>query len=144
MQRANLPDGDPMRTKVLVIDDDLPSGDVLKWAMEAMGHEVHLALGGADAFKEILSFVPDVVLCDITMPGMNGYEVCERMKANPRLSRTLFIAQTGLDSAASKQRSFQAGFNYHLVKPIDINALLELVFLEKMHHLQECGGQAGQ
>jgi CheY-like chemotaxis protein len=126
-----------MREKVLVIDDDVQSGTVLKCAMEAMGHEVHLAFCGEDALEDIQTYVPDVVLCDINMPGITGYEVCKKMKIDSRLRETLFVAQTGLDSAVSKERSTQAGFKYHLVKPIDINALLELVFLEKMQRTED-------
>jgi len=124
-----------VQEKILVVDDDLPSGTVLKWAMEAMGHEVRLADSGEAALDAIQSFIPDVVLCDINMPGITGYEVCKRMKMDPHLRKTLFVAQTGLSTEESKQLSIQAGFKYHLVKPIDINGLLELVFFEKMAHL---------
>jgi CheY-like chemotaxis protein len=128
-----------VQEKILVIDDDVPSCAVLKLAMEAMGHEVFLAISGEAALDAIQSFIPDVVLCDINMPGIKGYEVCIQMKTDPRLDKTLFIAQTGLSSAESTQLSIQAGFKYHLVKPIDINALLELVFFEKMNHLAIVG-----
>ena len=121
-----------MHEKVLVIDDHFDSGQTLKWAMEAMGHEVRFATNGEEALAETASFIPDVVLCDINMPRMKGYEVCERMQRDPRLKHTLFVAQTGLSSSESKTLSTKAGFKYHLVKPIDINELLELVFMEKM------------
>ena len=120
-----------MATEILVVDDDLPSGKVLKCAMEAAGHEVCLAIDGESALAQINDFIPEVVLCDINMPGIQGYEVCDRMKADPRLSQTIFIAQTGLASSESKLLSSQAGFQHHLVKPIDINELLELVFIER-------------
>ncbi len=120
-----------MREKVLVVDDDLSSGKAMMWAMEAMGHEVRLVQDGHSALHEIRDFVPDIVLCDIKMPGMLGYEVCEKMRADTRLRKTLFIAQTGLDSPLSKQRSLESGFAYHLIKPVDVNALLELVYLER-------------
>jgi CheY-like chemotaxis protein len=119
-----------MSAKVLVVDDDLPSGQTMMWAMQAMGQEVRMVQDGRSALHAIQTFVPDVVLCDINMPGMLGYEVCRKMKGDPRLKHTLFIAQTGLDSARSRELSRQAGFQYHLVKPIDINALLEIVYLE--------------
>jgi CheY-like chemotaxis protein len=120
-----------MGEKVLVVDDDPPSGKTMMWAMEAMGHEVHLVHDGRSALHEILDFVPGVVLCDIKMPGMLGYEVCEKMKADARLKDTLFIAQTGLDSPLSRRKSLESGFAYYLVKPVDVNALLELVYLER-------------
>lgn len=120
-----------MHEKVLVVDDDLPSGKTMMWAMEAMGHEVRLVQDAQSALDVIRSFTPDIVLCDIRMPGMQGYELCERMKGNPFLKDTLFIAQTGLASPQSRRRALSAGFDHHMVKPIDINALLELVYLER-------------
>lgn len=120
-----------MREKVLVIDDDLPSGQVMMWAMEAMGHNVHLVQDATSALQEIDDFIPGVILCDIQMPGMSGHELCAKMKADPRLKDTLFIAQTCLDSPQSKRKSRECGFAYHMVKPIDINALLELVYLQR-------------
>ena len=120
-----------MPEKVLVVDDDLPSGKTMMWAMQAMGHEVHVVQDGCSALYEIQQFIPDVVLCDIQMPGMLGYEVCEKMKADARLRDTLFIAQTGLSSEQSRERSRKAGFHHHMVKPIDINELLEVVYLER-------------
>lgn len=119
-----------MQGKILVIDDDFASGQTMLWAMEAMGHRVRVVQDGYSALYEVRQFIPDVVLCDIKMPGMTGYEVCKRMKEDPRLKNTLFIAQTGLTSEQCKQRSMEAGFDHHMIKPVDVNALLELVFLE--------------
>ena len=119
-----------MKTKVLVIDDNLPAGETLKWVMEAAGHEVCLATNGVTALSKIRDFIPDVVLSDISMPKMDGYETCKRMRQDPRLKNTLFIAQTGLDSAHSRRLSQEAGFKHHLIKPVDANHLLELVFFE--------------
>ena len=120
-----------MCEKILVIDDDLPSGQALMWALEAKGHEVYLFQDGTHALNKIKKFVPDVVLCDICMPEMMGYEVCKKMKADRRLKDTLFIAQTGIDSDVGIQRAFDSGFDYHMVKPVDINALLELINEER-------------
>lgn len=116
-----------MRENIFVIDDDLPSGQAMMWALEAKGHEVYLFQDGARAINKIKKFVPSVVLCDICMPEMMGYEVCKKMKKGRRLKNTLFIAQTGIDSAVGIQRAFDSGFDCHMVKPIDINALLELI-----------------
>lgn len=120
-----------MREKILVIDDDLPSGQALMWALEAKGHEVYLFQDGTHALNKTKKFVPTVVLCDICMPEMMGYEVCKKMKADWRLRNTLFIAQTGIDSDSGIQRAFDSGFDFHIVKPIDINALLKLINEER-------------
>ncbi len=107
----------------------------MMWAMQAMGHEVHVVQDGRSALHEIRKLVPDVVLCDLQMPGMLGYEVCEKMREDTRLSETLFIAQTGLTSEQAMRRSREAGFDHHMVKPIDINALLELVYLDRLRKM---------
>ena len=120
-----------MQEKVLVIEDYLPSAQALQWAMEAIGHEVQVASDGKGAIAQSETFVPDIVLCDIKLPDMSGYEICKQMRANPKFHNTLFLAQTGLADRASKQRSSKAGFHYHLVKPIDINKLFELVYLDR-------------
>lgn len=122
-----------MKTKVLVIDDNMPSAQILKWMMEAAGHEVCIATNGVTALSKIRDFVPDVVLSDINMPKLDGYETCKRMKEDRRLKHTVFIAQTGLSSKRAQQLSSQAGFKHHLVKPIDPNLLLELVFTETIN-----------
>ena len=119
-----------MKTKVLVIDDNIPSAETLKWMMEAAGHEVCMATNGVTALSRLRDFIPDVVLSDISMPKLDGYELCKLMKKDARLRNTLFIAQSGLSSDHAKHLSAQAGFKYHLVKPVDPNHLLELVFAE--------------
>ena len=119
-----------MKMKVLVIDDNIPSAETLKWMMEAAGHEVRMATNGVTALSRIHDFIPDVVLSDISMPKLDGYELCKVMKKDVRLRNTLFIAQSGLSSEHAKRLSAQAGFKYHLVKPVDPNQLLELVFAE--------------
>ena len=120
-----------MKANVLVIDDNYDSAKTLQWVMEAAGHNVCLATNGVTALSQLNDFIPDIVLCDINMPKLDGYETCERMKKDARLKDTLFIAQTGLSSANSKRLSAKAGFHYHFVKPVDINELLELVYLKR-------------
>ena len=129
-----------MKEKILIIDDNIDAADILKIAMLAMGHETKIAYNGAAALKMIRDFVPDVVLCDINMPHIQGYEVCMKMHEDPRLARTLFIAQTGLDSDRAKELTALAGFKYHLVKPVDINQLLEIITLD--HFAKEQQRQA--
>jgi len=73
------------------------------------------------------SFVPDVVLLDLGMPAMNGYETCLTMREDRRLKDTLFIAQTGLGTEATSNLTTLAGFHYHLVKPLDMGQLKSLL-----------------
>lgn len=113
--------------KILVIDDNVPSADTLMWALQAMGHDVRVAYNGVVALEKIIDFVPDVVLCDITMPRFNGYDICRRMRADARLAHTLFIAQTGLSSPQVSKLTADAGYHHHLVKPIDLKTLQMLM-----------------
>ena len=88
-----------------------------------------MALNGPTAIELAKSFCPDVVLCDIGMPEMNGYEVCQTMHKEPVLQNTTFIALTGWGQKEQIERSKEAGFDYHLVKPLDINALKNILLL---------------
>ena len=103
-----------MNGKILFIDDDIASGKVINWAMEGLGHHVRIASDGASALKMIDDYVPNVVVCDITMPGLDGYQVCKAMKTDPRLADTLFIAQTGWNTPEREKLSKEAGFDHHL------------------------------
>lgn len=112
---------------ILIVDDNEASAKTLGWMMELLEHNVKLAHDGADAIETAKSFVPDVVLLDIGLPGMNGYEVCSAMRLLPCLESAVFIAQTGWGQNEHRQRSKEAGFHYHLVKPIDMDELQKLI-----------------
>ncbi len=109
--------------RILVIDDNIASAKTMSWLLEFSGHEVRYAYDGKDAINIAKSFSPDVVLLDIGLPVMNGYEICKTMKAEPLLKNTIFIAQTGWGQEEHKRLSKEAGFDYHLVKPLDIQEL---------------------
>jgi two-component system CheB/CheR fusion protein len=114
-------------TRVLVVDDNEPSALSLTWAMEMFGYEVRTCYDGKSAVQEAGRFDPDVVLLDLGMPIMGGLEACKCLRANPAHNDTLVIAQTGWGDRAMCQKTLEYGFNHHLVKPIDINRLLELM-----------------
>lgn len=116
-----------MSGEILVIDDNVDSGNLMMWLLESAGHHVRRTKDGKSALEMIQDYVPDVVISDIMMPSINGYEVCLAMKANPNLSNTLFIAHTGWETTERKRLSKQAGFDYHLVKPVKTNVLLEII-----------------
>lgn len=118
-----------MSSKVLFIDDDAVSGKIINWAMEGLGHQIRIATDGADALEMVEDYIPDIVICDITMPGMDGYQVCKAMKENPSLANTLFIAQTGWNTPERIKLSEKAGFDHHLTKPVDVNDLLQILCL---------------
>lgn len=114
--------------RVMVVDDNEASAQTLGWAIELSGHEVKIETSSEKALTIARDFMPQIVLLDIGMPGMNGYELCKMMKQIPGLEQTIFIAQTGWGQEKHRQLSREAGFDHHLVKPVDIKTLQETVF----------------
>jgi len=119
----------PHHYRILVVDDNEACAITTMWTMEMLGHTVQMALDGPTAIELAKSFHPDIVLLDIGLPGMNGYEICQAMRKEPVLQNTIFIAQTGWGKKEHRERSKEAGFNYHLVKPVDIEVLKNVLFL---------------
>lgn len=119
--------GQPRSLEVLVVDDNADSALTMSLALEMHNHHVRVVHSGQEAINAATVKSPDVVLMDIGMPEMNGYEACRAMKKLPGLERTIFIAQTGWDSPEHRQESKDAGFSYHLVKPVQLRELVELV-----------------
>jgi len=117
------PDQPQGALKVLVVDDNRESARTLGQLIELLGHQASVAFDGAAALALVEREVPDLVLMDIGMPGMNGYEVCQRMKQIPALADTVLVAQTGWGEKRHNVLSQEAGFDQHLVKPIDLQAL---------------------
>ena len=131
---ATLPDeistGDKSHSyRILVVDDDKNCAQTAMWLLEMLGHIAQMAMDGRTAIELAKSFHPDVVLCDIGMPGMNGYVICKAMRKEPVLQNTLFVAQTGWGQKEHRERSKEAGFDYHLVKPIDIEMLKNILLV---------------
>ncbi|MGX2029552.1 ATP-binding protein [Methylocaldum gracile] len=112
---------------VLVVDDNVSSADSLSTLLEAYGYQVQVAYDGKEALDRGRERAPDVVLLDIGMPQMDGYEVARRMREDPRLTGTRLIAISGYGQEEDRQRSREAGFDHHLVKPVDIDVLLDLL-----------------
>ena len=120
-------EGETRPAKILVADDNQPSAMTLSWAMEAFGHEVHTCYNGREAVEEARTFHPDVVLLDIGMPVMDGLEACRAMRAQPGMATTLIIAQTAWSDSETRDKSAAAGFNFHMVKPVDLDEVERLV-----------------
>jgi signal transduction histidine kinase len=113
--------------RILVVDDLAASAETLMTLLEMEGFEVKVASEGMAALKIAEDFRPDVVLLDIGLPGMNGFEVANRLRAQPECRDALLIALTGYGEAESRSRSVQAGFDFHMVKPADVNLLLSML-----------------
>src|SRR5579884_103167 len=107
-----------LAARVLVVDDNEDAATIMAEALEALGHSVEVATGGAQALVRAESFSPDVVLLDLSMPEMDGYEVARRLRASQKAPR--IIALTGWTNEVSRVRSREAGFDQHLVKPVTL------------------------
>jgi CheY-like chemotaxis protein len=115
--------------RVLIVDDNEASAKTLGWTLEMLGHDIRLAHEGNKAIETAKSYLPHVILLDIGLPGMNGYEICKVLRLFPELEKTVIVAQTGWGQKEHLLRSKEAGFNHHLVKPISIETL-EKIFAE--------------
>ncbi|HSI53983.1 MAG: response regulator [Ramlibacter sp.] len=114
-------------SRILVVDDLAASAETLMTLLEMEGFEVKIASEGTAALRLAEEFRPDVVLLDIGLPGMNGFEVAHRLRTLPGSRDALLIALTGYGEAESRLRSAQAGFDFHMVKPADVNLLLSML-----------------
>jgi DNA-binding response OmpR family regulator len=110
-----------------VVDDLAASAETLKTLLEMEGFDVRMTHDGAEALVIAREFRPGVVLLDIGLPGMNGFEVARGLRGQEESRDALLIALTGYGEAESRSRSQQAGFDHHLVKPADVNQLLALL-----------------
>ena len=107
------------RKRILIVDDNRDAGDSLGHLLRAMDAEVRVARDGAEALEAAMSYAPAVVLLDIGMPGLDGFEVARRLRAHGDTSDALLIALTGYGQREDRQRATEAGFDYYFVKPAD-------------------------
>jgi two-component system CheB/CheR fusion protein len=105
--------------RVLVVEDNLDTVHTLSMLLREMGHEVKFAINGYAGVDIARSFRPEFVFLDLGLPGMDGFEVCKRLKAEPGMEKTRIIAITGYAQDEYRKRSQEAGCEIHLVKPLD-------------------------
>jgi len=108
--------------RVLVVDDNVDAASMLDMLLRSLGHETRVAHEGTAALRVAEEFRPDIVLLDIGMPGIDGYEVARRLRASKNRPLRI-VAVTGWGQEADRERSREAGFDLHLVKPVDANEL---------------------
>lgn len=120
-------DSPPTTRRVLLIEDNLDAAETLAELLGLAGHEVETAHDGPAGFQKALSSRPDVVVCDIGLPGMNGYDVARAMRAEPSLAATVLVALTGYARPEDRQQALQAGFDHHLAKPLGLRELESLL-----------------
>jgi CheY-like chemotaxis protein len=116
-----------IKRRILVADDNLDAASSLGMLLEMMGHQVCIVHDGVKAVERAATFHPDIILLDLGMPQLNGYEACARIREQPSNKKTLIVALTGWTQDDKKQRSQQAGFDFHLIKPVELPALEKLL-----------------
>jgi CheY-like chemotaxis protein len=116
--------------RVLVVDDNVDAANMITVMLQHYGHQTETVYSAQSALEMAVEYRPDFVMLDIGLPGMDGYEVARRLRQISELKDTRLIAATGYGQDSDRQRSEEAGFDYHLVKPIDpekLQAVLELL-----------------
>jgi CheY-like chemotaxis protein len=113
--------------RLLIVDDLQDTADSLAALMRIKGHEVHTAYDGETAVEMAASARPEVIVLDIGLPKMNGYEVCRAVRELPNGDAIFIVALTGWGQPSDRQRTEDAGFDWHLVKPVDGEALANLL-----------------
>lgn len=126
--------------RILVIEDIQDAAETLRDLLELLGHEVEVALSGADGLDQARRFRPDVVLCDIGLPGMSGHEVATRLRQDPETASLHLIALTGYGTEEDRQRAAEAGFDLHLTKPVQPEHLQQVLAEVQPKRMRERSG----
>lgn len=113
--------------RVLVVDDNADCADSLAELLQCYGAETCVAYGGAAALEALERFRPDLALMDIGMPGMDGFETARAIRARPEGRDLVMVALTGWGRPSDRDQSREAGFDLHMVKPADVEALMALL-----------------
>ena len=113
--------------RIMIVDDNRDAADSLASLLELDGHETQVAYNGDTALKRAPQFRPALVLLDIGLPGMDGYEVARQLRAAPATAAAGLVAVTGYGRVEDERRTRDAGFDAHLVKPIDLACLERII-----------------
>jgi CheY-like chemotaxis protein/nitrogen-specific signal transduction histidine kinase len=115
------------RLRVLVVDDNVDTADSAALLLQTTGHDVRVSYSGQTCLEEAGALLPDVILLDIGLPEMDGYEVARHLRQHPELKNVKLVAMTGHGHDTDRHRSHAAGFDHHLVKPVDPEKLHEIL-----------------
>ncbi|MCW5889742.1 MAG: response regulator [bacterium] len=122
-----LPHGTTHGSRVLLVEDNADAADAVRMLLELLGHQVRVASDGPSALAQLAASLPDVVVLDIGLPGMDGYEVAQRIRADARTRHLPIVALTGYGRTEDATRAAASGIDRHLVKPVDPDALHALL-----------------
>jgi CheY-like chemotaxis protein len=118
-----------MKEHVLVVDDDPDTADATARLISGLGYEAVAAYGGEQAIEQAESFLPDMALIDLGMPGLNGFETVTRLRQQRGNQHVILVAVTGWTRDEDKQRAYECGFDLHVAKPMSLETLKELLAL---------------
>ena len=107
------------RRRIVVVDDNPDAANTLATILRMSGHEVHIATDGHSAIELAIRVRPEVMLLDIGLPGLDGFSVAKRLRAESSLAHMRIIAVTGIGDEGDRQRAMEAGIDQHLIKPVD-------------------------
>jgi len=130
-KRASEADNSAGQFRVMVVDDNVELAAVLGWIAEEAGYDTLVTHDGGSALDLAPQFKPDVIILDLGLPQIDGLQICRALRADPRLADVKIMAHTAKGDAASKEKTAQAGFDLHLVKPVDVSVLLQSLDLFK-------------
>jgi two-component system CheB/CheR fusion protein len=105
--------------RVLLIDDNIDAAESLAQLLSLSGHDARTAIDGASGLRAAVEFSPEVIFCDLGLPGMSGYEVAKSLRALPGGRELVLVALTGYGQPGDREKTARAGFDAHLVKPVD-------------------------
>ena len=125
------------RQRILVVDDNVDGAQSLALLLEVCGHETHVVHDGLAAVEAADRLRPDVVLLDIGLPKVNGFEACRRIRQRPWGKNMVMIALTGWGQDVDRRRSQESGFDHHIVKPVEHAALVKLLAPEQSPHKED-------
>ena len=125
--RLPMPAPQAQARRVLVIEDNLDTVHSFVELLRDMGHHVEYAINGYAAIEAARQLAPDLVFLDIGLPGMNGFEVCERLRKLPGLEQVRIVSVTGYSQDEYRQRALAAGCERHFVKPMSVDQVTELL-----------------
>jgi len=117
----------PAARRVLVIEDNVDAAESLREVLEFGGHAVAIANSGRDGIEQSRTFRPDMILCDIGLPGMDGYEVARRLRAEESLASAYLVALTGYALPEDLAKAKEAGFDEHIAKPASLERIEQIL-----------------
>ncbi len=128
-----------IRLRILIVDDNVDAAEIMGVLLESLGHDIQTAHDGHCGVQMARLFRPDVVLLDVGLPEMNGYEVARHLRQDPETRNLLLVAVTGYGQPEDLRRSDEAGFDLHVLKPVGMESLQSI--LARAEQLADVGAR---